>query len=562
MKTLYIECGMGAAGDMLMGALSEIAPDLALDALQNLQIPGVEFQPEKAESCGITGTHMRVLVHGHEEGSGNAAHTHSDSAAEAAGLYHGHEHMHGHDEPSDAFHDHSHTHEDEHMHSHSCAHEHGHDTPSEAFHDHSHAHEDEHMHSHDYAHMHAHSHDHNGHAHHHAHHSMADIAAIINELDIPEAVKQEALQVYQRIAAAESKVHGTTVSEVHFHEVGALDAVADVVGNCLLISAIHPDRIVVSPINTGSGHVHCAHGILPVPAPATAEILKAGVSYSDGTNGELCTPTGAALLTQFADAFGPQPPMQVHQTGIGLGTREFPGKANGIRVFLGDEIDRSLIGLAHSAGGSGAETSGEGISSGKSSGSQSAGPASSGADSASSKAGNDTGRSIVCRHADLAPYGVMTDLSGQITDLAELEDYQRDVVAELSANIDDMTGEELGFAMERLLEEGALDVYHTPIVMKKSRPAVKFSCICRPEDAGKMTDLILRLTTTIGVRMHYFQRAVLSRTEETEENGVTVKTSTDSRRGIRRRKIGYDDAAAYAREHGISLREARHKLGK
>ncbi len=539
MKTLYIECGMGAAGDMLMGALSEIAPDLALDALQNLQIPGVEFQPEKAESCGITGTHMRVLVHGHEEGAGGSADAvHTHSAAESAGLQHDHEQMHDHG--------HEHLHDHDQLHGHD--HEHG-----------GHAHEHTHTHAHSHT---GHEYEHGGHAHHHAHHSMADIAAIINELDIPEAVKQEALQVYQRIAAAESKVHGTTVSEVHFHEVGALDAVADVVGNCLLISAIHPDRIVVSPINTGSGHVHCAHGILPVPAPATAEILKAGVSYSDGTNGELCTPTGAALLTQFADAFGPQPPMQVHQTGIGLGTREFPGKANGIRVFLGDEIDRSLIGLAHSAGGSGAETSGEGISSGKSSGSQSAGPASSGADSASSKAGNDTGRSIVCRHADLAPYGVMTDLSGQITDLAELEDYQRDVVAELSANIDDMTGEELGFAMDRLLEEGALDVYHTPIVMKKSRPAVKFSCICRPEDAGKMTDLILRLTTTIGVRMHYFQRAVLSRTEETEENGVTVKTSTDSRRGIRRRKIGYDDAAAYAREHGISLREARHKLGK
>jgi uncharacterized protein (DUF111 family) len=539
MKTLYIECGMGAAGDMLMGALSEIAPDLALDALQNLQIPGVEFQPEKAESCGITGTHMRVLVHGHEEGAGGSADAvHTHSAAESAGLQHDHEQMHDHG--------HEHLHDHDQLHGHD--HEHG-----------GHAHEHTHTHAHSHT---GHEYEHGGHAHHHAHHSMADIAAIIKGLDIPEAVKQEALQVYQRIAAAESKVHGTTVTEVHFHEVGALDAVADVVGNCLLISAIHPDRIVVSPINTGSGHVHCAHGILPVPAPATAEILKAGVSYSDGTNGELCTPTGAALLTQFADAFGPQPPMQVHQTGIGLGTREFPGKANGIRVFLGDEIDRSLIGLAHSAGGSGAETSGEGISSGKSSGSQSAGPASSGADSASSKAGNDTGRSIVCRHADLAPYGVMTDLSGQITDLAELEDYQRDVVAELSANIDDMTGEELGFAMDRLLEEGALDVYHTPIVMKKSRPAVKFSCICRPEDAGKMTDLILRLTTTIGVRMHYFQRAVLSRTEETEENGVTVKTSTDSRRGIRRRKIGYDDAAAYAREHGISLREARHKLGK
>lgn len=483
MRTLYIECSMGAAGDMLMGALLEIAPENAAQKLQELQIPGVEFHPVKAESCGITGTHMQVLIHGEEETEAEHIHEHH------------HDHMHDHAHKD-------HTHED-----------------ARGF---------NHEHHHDHMHDHAHPHDHE-HGHHHAHHSMADIAAVINGLDVPEPVKTNALNVYQRIAAAESKVHGAPVSEVHFHEVGALDAVADVVGNCLLLSMIAPDRVVVSPVNTGSGHVHCAHGILPVPAPATAEILKDAVSYSDGTDGELCTPTGAALLTQFADAFGHQPAMQIRKTGIGLGTKEFPGKANGLRVFLGDEVSPELMGLASEA--------------------ESAGSA-------------QTGTSIVCRQADLAEYGGLVFSGDSASDLTHLGEFPQDLVAELSANIDDMTGEELGFTMERLLEEGALDVYHTPIVMKKSRPAVKLSCICRPEDAAGMTDLMLRLTTTLGVRMQIFRRAVLNRETAETAAGAAVKTSSDERRGIRRSKIEYDDAAAYAREHGISLREARHQMRK
>jgi uncharacterized protein (TIGR00299 family) protein len=488
MKTLYIECNMGAAGDMLMGALLEIAPEGAVQQLQKLDIPGVEFRPVKAESCGITGTHMQVLIHGEEE-SCDAPHIHM----------------------------HAHTHTD---HAHESEHHHD-------LHDGGHEHNHEHGHLHEH---HTHAHDHE-HGHHHAHHSMADIAGIIGGLDIPEPVKQNALKVYQRIAAAESKVHGAPVSEVHFHEVGALDAVADVVGNCLLLSMIDPDRVVVSPINTGSGHVHCAHGILPVPAPATAEILKDAVSFSDGTDGELCTPTGAALLTQFADAFGHQPAMQIHKTGIGLGTKEFPGKANGLRVFLGDEISGNLVHLA--------ETS-----------------------ASKERQMQEQNHSIICRQADLAPYGAVIDAPDNALDLTGTDDFPQDVVAELSANIDDMTGEELGFAMERLLEEGALDAYHTPIVMKKGRPAVKFSCICKPEDAARLTDQMFRLTSTIGVRMQIFRRAVLNRKTAETAAGAAVKTSSDERRGIRRSKIEYDDAAAYAREHGISLREARHQMRK
>ena len=245
---------MGIAGDMLMGALAEIAPAEAVEKLRTLKIPGTEISFEHGEKCGIGGTRAHVLVHGEEEGSVG-------------------EHGHG-----------GHDHDTEHAHHHSHG-EHGHD--AEHVHHHSHG-----GHGHDAEHVHHHEHHHYG---------IEDIRSIINGLPVPASVKENALAIYTRIASAESKVHGQPVSEIHFHEVGAMDAVADVVGNCFLLEAIGAERIVSSPVNVGSGIVRCAHGILPVPAPATAEILKGTEYYSDEIRGELCTPTGAAILTHFTD---------------------------------------------------------------------------------------------------------------------------------------------------------------------------------------------------------------------------------------------------------------------
>lgn len=241
MKTLYFDCAMGAAGDMLTAALLELMPQ-ALPRLQEMGLPGVELTAQPSVKCGIAGTHMSVLVHGQEEGD---------------------------------------------------------------------------------------------HGHHHAHATLASIAALVSALRVPEAVKQKVLQVYDRIAQAESAVHGVPVTQIHFHEVGALDALADITAVCLLMHLLAPDRVVVSPVHVGSGQVRCAHGLLPVPAPATAQLLRGVPTYGGSIAGELCTPTGAALLTHFATSFGPQPEMCVTAIGYGMGKKDFPA-ANCVRAFLGE----------------------------------------------------------------------------------------------------------------------------------------------------------------------------------------------------------------------------------
>ena len=280
MKTLYLECNMGAAGDMLMAALYELLPqaqkDAFLDAMNRL-FPGVTVTPRSAVTCGIAGTRMEVLVHGREE------HSHDVALGTAQNAVHDHSHETAHDE---AHHSHEHSHE-------------------------------------------------HGHEHHHHHASPADIAAILAGLDVPEAVKSNAKAVYDRIAAAEAKAHGVPVAEIHFHEVGTLDAVADVTGVCLAMHLLSPDQVSAAPIHVGSGQVRCAHGIMPVPAPATANLLTGIPTYGGEIRGELCTPTGAALLAHFCGSFGPQPAMKVAAVGIGAGTKEFPA-ANCVRAFLGE----------------------------------------------------------------------------------------------------------------------------------------------------------------------------------------------------------------------------------
>lgn len=439
MKILYIEADMGAAGDMLTAALLEAAPERARERIENLGIPGVKSEIVHDSKQGVGGTHVHVYVNGHEEEAGYAP-----------GEHH--------------HHDHDHT-EHEHDHHHRAEHEHDH--------------------------------------HHHEHHGVADIEAVINGLDISAAVRDRAKAVYGRIAAAESKVHGEPADRIHFHEVGALDAVADVVSVCLLMDMIKPDRVIVSPVNAGNGSVQCAHGILPIPAPATAEILKGIPFYKDpDIKSELTTPTGAALLAEFADEFGPMPVMTVEKTGIGTGTKDFP-KANIIRVFYGEAFDRS---------------------------------------------------------AD-KPDGLSHDSSADASGLAgETADETPETICELSANIDDMTGEELGFAMDQLLKRGALDVYQTPILMKKGRPAVKLSCICRPAEAELFGRLIFQYTTTAGIRGAVMKRFILDRSVDDEKDGVRIKNYSGW--GMSRSKYEYDDLAAKAEKEGLSLAEMKRRLDK
>jgi len=340
---------MGAAGDMLMAALLELHenPEGFLERLNAAGIPGVMVTAQPSVKCGITGTHVMVKVdgreeHSHDEHDHDHKHDHDDH-------HHHHDHEHGH-VPHNHDHNHEHIHHN-HGHSHEHApHNHGHNHHA---HDHQHNHDHPHEHTHADHHEHTHSHGTASHNHEHtAHHhsSSSHIEHLIGHLNVSEYVKQNALAVYQLIAEAESRAHGVPISQVHFHEVGEMDAVADIVGVCMLIEELAPEMILSSPINVGSGHVRCSHGILPVPAPATAFILQKALMYSDQTKGELCTPTGAAILKHFASDFCKMPMISVDKLGYGMGTKDFE-KANCVRAYIGEasEADHNQADYNHTA---------------------------------------------------------------------------------------------------------------------------------------------------------------------------------------------------------------------
>ena len=447
MKTLYIECAMGAAGDMLTAALLDLLTPEEQQAFleqMNRLLPGVQMQVHPAQKCGVQGLHVHVLVNGEEE------HSHD----------HGPVHPEVHHAPA--------------VHEHALEHHHDH------VHDHEHPHEHTHEHEHEHEHAHEHSHDH-GHGHHH-HATMAWVEQTIQRTGLPTEVKEQALQVYRTIAQAESAAHGCPVEQVHFHEVGALDAVADVTAVCLLLHMLSPETIIASPVHLGSGQVRCAHGILPVPAPATAYILQGVPAYTGTIRGELCTPTGAALLKTFAQSFGPMPVMVTEKVGVGVGNKDFEA-ANVLRVFWGSDTQQ--------------------------------------------------------------------------------EQRKKEQIVELRCNLDDMTGEAIGYASELLMEAGALDVYTVPIQMKKSRPAVLLCCLCRPSERDKLTQLMLRHTTTWGVRASVMDRSVLATRivpVKTKYGVVRVKQGTGY--AIKKCKVEYGDMAAAAAQAGVELAKVERAARK
>ncbi len=391
MKTLYLDCGMGAAGDMLTAALLELfpQPEKMIDELNTLEIPNVEFSMEKVSKCGILGTHVTVKVHGHEE------------------------------------------------------HELSHDV-----HHHGHSHE-----------------------HHHAHSSLHDIEHILSHIHITDKIKNDVMAVYTLIADAESKAHGVPVSEIHFHEVGNLDAIADVTAVCILMDKLSPSKVIVSPIHVGSGQVCCAHGILPVPAPATAHILQGCPIYGSKIKGELCTPTGAALLKYFADEFGNMPVMSISSIGYGMGKKDFEA-ANCVRAMLGE-----------------------------------------------------------------------TNSS-------------KDIMYELNCNVDDMTAEQIGFALDCCFKAGAVEAFTIPINMKKSRPGTLIRVICKEDLKETLIHTIFKYTSTAGIRETRVERSVLERNiTEIETPYGSIRRKDYSGYGVERSKYEYDDLARIASEHQMSIEE-------
>lgn len=406
MKTLYLDTFSGISGDMFIAALI----DLGVDAhklereLAKLKLDGYHLHVGRQERQGIAGVKFDVhLAHDHDHAHGH--------------HHHAHEHHH-HDEPG------HHTH----------AHEHGHHHDHSEEHDHDHEHDDS--------------------------RNFTEIKRLIGRSKLSPWVKKKSLAVFQRIADAEGKIHGKPADEVHFHEVGAVDSIVDIVGAAIALEMLGKPRVLAAPVTEGTGWIRCAHGRFPVPAPATLAILGArriGITQCDEPN-ELVTPTGAALLAEFVEEFGPMSGIVAEKIGFGLGTRENKTRPNVLRAVL---VAQSKV---------------------------------------------QSPKSKVAVSAAL--------------------DWETDRVAVLETNLDDISGEVLGQFVERALAAGALDVFHTPIQMKKNRPGVLLTVLCAEADADKFSELMLRETSAFGVRRTVAERRKLRRafaTVKTSHGPVTIK---------------------------------------
>ncbi|CAM3620811.1 hypothetical protein GCM10009865_41180 [Aeromicrobium ponti] len=302
-KILYFDCFSGMSGDMVIGALIDAGanPSVLVEELKKLDIEDeYELKWKKVVKNGITSTKFDVVLLNEGQGQG---HTHEHS--------HSHEHHHGHE------HGHSHDHHHEHE-------EHGHS------HDHHHGHEDSHTHDHHHEHEHGHSHGH------HHHRSYSDIAKMIKAAGFNPKVEDMALKIFRKIGEAEGLIHGLPLDKVHFHEVGAVDSIIDIIGAAILIDQLDISEIMSSPVPVGKGRIHIDHGIYPVPAPATLEILKGVPIEQSDVRAELTTPTGAAIVSVLAEEFCSIPSMKVQSIGYGAGTKTFKNHPNVLRVIIGE----------------------------------------------------------------------------------------------------------------------------------------------------------------------------------------------------------------------------------
>jgi uncharacterized protein (TIGR00299 family) protein len=382
MKTIYLDIFSGISGDMFIGAMLDLGVDFheLEHELEKLKLEEYHLHASRKQKANIEGVKFEVhLEHGHEHHD-EKEHSHSHAHA---GHGHTHEHGHGHDH-------------DEH---------------------HSHA-EDQHA---------EHAHDHGR--------TFAEIKQLIQSSRLSDWVKEKSIAIFQRVAVAEGKIHGKPPESVHFHEVGAVDSIVDIVGACVALELLGKPRVLSAPVIEGTGWIQCAHGRFPIPAPATIEILaarKAPVSQSDEPH-ELVTPTGAAILAELAESFGPFQNLVPMRIGYGLGTRDNKTRPNVLRAIL-------------------------------------------------------------CESSATA-----------------VHDWDTDTIVILETNLDDISSEILGSFMEQALAAGALDVFYTPIQMKKNRPGTLLSVLCPSSDADKLTELMMRETTSFGVRRYAAERRKLKR---------------------------------------------------
>lgn len=438
MRIAYIECFSGISGDMFLGALVDagVPAKLLQDTVFGLNL-GARLEISRVMRSGISATKVDVWVNGEKDLPREEYWSEKK----------------GHDDVLLETHGHSHQHE-------TVAHEH------------SHEHSQEHEHA-------------NGHDHHHAHahgRGLVEIRKIISASGISANAKQTAREIFEALGAAEGKIHNMPAEEVHFHEVGAVDAIVDIICAAAGADALGVDEIVCSPLNVGGGTVHCAHGTFPVPAPATLELLKGAPTYSAEIQKELVTPTGAAIVKILARQFGAFPRMKVETTGYGAGSRDFTGHPNVLRLTVGEALSEpESTGLAKTAS---------------------------------------------------------------------------ETITVLEANLDDLNPQVFGYAMDRLLETGALDVFAMPVQMKKNRPGMLLTVLCKPGDADKLTQLFFAETTTLGVRRRDEARQILARRwESVNTQWGEVRIKIGSMNGaVSNYAPEYEDCRRIASEHHVPLK--------
>ncbi len=469
MKIAYFDCFAGIAGDMALGALLDCgAPlDELKAALGTLELEGWELSTQPVLKSGIHALKVRIALHGE-----------SDEQELQRVRAHADEHSHEHNR-----HSHEHSHDD--------------------------AHHDEHFHG----------------------RSMAQIRELIQGSGLSETVKAKSLSVFWRIAEVEGAMHHKAPEEIHFHEIGGVDSILDIVGIAWCLEYFGVERVVFSPLPYSSGWVDCAHGRMPVPAPATQVLLRGVPLIPTDIQGEMVTPTGAALAAVLGSDFGPMPAMTPRLIGSGAGTKEWPDRPNMLRVVIGDTLE-----IAVPTGDNAPVRAREAHEVQRDS--------------------RGEGRSDVqrdgAREVQSAPsVGMLSGLSG-------VEGLEWKNLATVECNIDDMNPEIFASVSARLFEAGALDVWISNLHMKKNRPAFGLSALCETERTSALVTAMLRETSSLGVRVQPVLRASLpreSRVVETSYGKVRVKVARWAEAGILRCAPEWDDVEAMAQESGVPARE-------
>lgn len=514
-NTLYLECNSGISGDMTVAALLDLGADRGVlkNTLKSIPVHGFRIKISRVKKAGLDVCDFHVIL--------DEAHENHDH--DMAYLF-GEEHSHHEEE-------HGHHHGEGHVHSHEEGHEHHHEEGHVHYHEEEHGHhyDEEHVHHDEEGHEHHHGEGHDHTHHHHEHRGLPEILQIIEHTDMTEGAKEIAVRIFKILAKAEAKAHGLPENEVHFHEVGAVDSIVDVISVAVCLDNLGVTQCIVPGLWEGTGTIRCQHGIMSVPVPAVLNIVQEHqlkLSMTD-IKGELVTPTGAAIVAAVKTGDRLPKSFRVVKAGMGGGKRAYE-RPSILRAMLIEDLSESV--------------------------NQNLG------DKAEKMDKNGENGGSVKKTADIGVGETdMVNRSDMDVERDNLND--KDVIYKLESNIDDCSGEALGYVMDRLLEAGARDVHYMPVYMKKNRPAYQLNVICKKEQISEMEKIIFSETTTIGIRRQEMERSVLPRRSieiMTEFGGAVVKECRLPESGGVRYYPEYDSVAELCRTSGKSYPEIYH----